>query len=177
MRKLTEHTEDGPPGRRLPGFVGVVDDALDVAAAAQRRPSNSNSDAKVEQAEDAHGHDEEDEGGHFEQVGRVLVLQDAKRRLGDGLAGQIDSCRAESGLGRIRHVRDAGVDGEGQGRNEGHQPNESHDAGGPSQPGHRVSVKRMADGQIALQRESHDCQHRGVIGPWVVHPPAANIYT
>jgi hypothetical protein len=36
-------------------------------------------------------------------------------------------------------------------------------------------VKRMADGQIALQRESHDCQHRGVIGPWVV--PTANIYT
>ena len=53
-------------------------------------------------------------------------------------------------------VRDGGEEGDG--------PAEGGDDGGPLDVGHGEDVERGADGQVALQRERQDRQHRGVRG-------------
>ena len=53
-------------------------------------------------------------------------------------------------------VRDGGEEGAG--------PAEGGDDGGPLDVGHGEDVERGADGQVALQRERQDRQHRGVRG-------------
>ena len=47
---------------------------------------------------------------------------------------------------------------------EGDGPAEGGDDGGPLDVGHGEDVERGADGQVALQRERQDRQHRGVRG-------------
>ena len=53
-------------------------------------------------------------------------------------------------------MRDGGEEGAG--------PAEGGDDGGPLDVGHGEDVERGADGQVALQRERQDRQHRGVRG-------------
>ena len=53
-------------------------------------------------------------------------------------------------------VRDGGEEGDG--------PAEGGDDGGPLDVGHGEDVERGADGQVALQRERQDRQHRSVRG-------------
>ena len=62
----------------------------------------------------------------------------------------------------VMHVR---VERERRGRDERYQPYRRDDADGSPQPGHRVRQQRVADGQIALQTERHDYQHRHVGRP------------
>lgn len=140
-----------------------MDDTLDVATASERRAPYPDADAEIEQTQYAHGHDKEYEGGHLDQrpLGRLVLLQHgAKRRLRYRVSAQVDS-----GFLWIRHVSNRRVDGERQSANERHQPYERYNPSGAAKASHRVSVQRVADRQIALQRESDDCQHRGVISP------------
>ena len=70
-----------------------------------------------------------------------------------------------AGLLRIGNVRNPREYGERHCADEGNEPNDGQDLCGPSDAGHSVRVKRMANGQVALQREGHDRQHRRVVGP------------
>lgn len=122
---------------------------MHAARAAERRPPDADADAQVQQAQDAHGQDEEHERGDFEErplSWLVVVEHGAERRLRYGLAAQIGA-----GLGRVRHVLDARVRGERQRTDERHQPNERHDPSGSTDAGHGVGVQRVADGEVPLQ--------------------------
>ena len=108
----------------------MMDATLDVATSAEGRASGCNfdADAEIEEAEDAHGYNKENEGGHLDQrpLGRLrLHEQRAESRFGYWTASQIGS-----GFLRVFHVGDARVDGERQGADERHHPNEGHDSGG-----------------------------------------------
>ena len=70
------------------------------------------------------------------------ILQDVENIFGDVLGED--------------EVRDGGEEGDG--------PAEGGDDGGPLDVGHGEDVERGADGQVALQRERQDRQHRGVRG-------------
>ena len=70
-----------------------------------------------------------------------------------------------AGLLRIGNVRNPREYGERHCADEGNEPDDGQDLCGPSDAGHSVRVKRMANGQVALQREGHDRQHRRVVGP------------
>ena len=79
--------------------------------------------------------------------------------------------RAEGGFTNevsrlIREVDivDLGEDEVRDGGEEGAGPAEGGDDGGPLDVGHGEDVERGADGQVALQRERQDRQHRGVRG-------------
>ena len=136
---------------------------LDVAATTQRSPPDSNADTKVQQAQNAHWKDEEDEGGEFEQgpiLGSIDVEHCAKCRFQNGLTEEL-----RAGLYRVECVRDAREYGERHCADEGNEPDDGQDLCGPSDAGHSVRVKRVANGQVALQRECHNRQHRRVVGP------------
>ena len=76
----------------------------------------------------------------IQESGRIL--QDVENIFGDVLGED--------------EVRDGGEEGDG--------PAEGGDDGGPLDVGHGEDVERGADGQVALQRERQDRQHRGVRG-------------
>ena len=61
-------------------------------------------------------------------------------------------------------IVDLGEDEVRDGGEEGAGPAEGGDDGGPLDVGHGEDVERGADGQVALQRERQDRQHRGVRG-------------
>ena len=71
-------------------------------------------------------------------------------------------------VGRVERPRDVVELGEeevGRGGDEGDEPDEGDDAHGALEARHGVRVERVADGQVALHREGHDRQHRGVRRP------------
>lgn len=66
---------------------------------------------------------------------------------------------------RIFVVAHSRVEGEGCRSQQGKGPQRCHDPQRPPEAGHGVQVQRVADGQVSLQRESHDGQHGDVRCP------------
>ena len=54
---------------------------------------------------------------------------------------------------------DPGEVGVGEGGREGDDPDDGDDLDGPAEARHGVLVEGVADGQVPLHREGHDCQN------------------
>lgn len=118
-------------------------------------PAQLQADEDVDDGDDAHRQDEEDEGGHLEDVGHPLLP------LGRNVAQQ--GIRHRLPVTWVRHeIEQARVDWVGQGACAGNQPDGDDALDGAWLAAAALAADRVADGDVALDGEARDGQHRGV---------------